>query len=94
MKLWLASTDADLVARYFELGLFVGVLTNPTTLAAAKRPPVEIMRDLCVATSSPVFFQLNQGAPEAMKQHADALLAKGWKNLGIKVPLTLSLIHI
>jgi transaldolase len=88
MKLWLASTDASLVARHFELGLFVGVLTNPTTLSAAKRPPVEIMRDLCAATTSPVFYQLNHGAPETMKRQADALLANGWKNLGIKVPLT------
>jgi hypothetical protein len=88
MKLWLASTDAAMVARYFELGLFVGVLTNPTTLAAAKRPPAEIMRDLCAATATPVFCQLNHAAPDAMKRQADIMLAKGWKNLGIKVPMT------
>jgi len=88
MKLWLASTDAALVARHFELGLFVGVLTNPTTIATAKRPPVEIIRDLCAATTTPVFCQLNHAAPDAMKRQADALLAKGWKNIGIKVPMT------
>jgi hypothetical protein len=29
MKLWLASTDAALVVRYFEFGLLSGVLTAP-----------------------------------------------------------------
>jgi len=88
MKLWLASTDPVLVTRLFELGLFEGVLTNPTTLAAAKRPPHEVIRDLCAATPGPVFYQLNNTTTADMKHQAEALLARGWKNLGIKVALT------
>ena len=89
MKLWLASTDAPTVTQAFSLGLFAGVLTNPATLAAAGRPPREIMRELCAATpTTPVFYQLNQAAPDIMRTQAARLLDHGWANLGIKVPLT------
>ncbi len=88
MKLWLASTDPTLIARHFELGLFEGVLTNPTMLAAARRPPLEVIRDLCAAVPGPVFYQLNDATPEDMKRQADGLLARGWTNLGVKVALT------
>jgi len=88
MKLWLASTDSALVARYFDFGLFEGVLTNPTTLAGAKRPPLEIMRELCAATSAPVFYQLSHTTVDGMKAQVDRLISQGWPNLGIKVPIT------
>lgn len=87
MKLWLASTDPEIVRSSFELGLFEGVLTNPTTLAAAGRPAVEVIRDLCAATSGPVFYQLRSTTVDDMKKQASALLANGWANLGIKVAL-------
>lgn len=88
MKLWLATTDAALVHRHFALGLFEGVLTNPSMLAAAKRPAAEVMRDLCAATPGPVFYQLKHASAAAMQRQAAEWLARGWKNLGIKVPLT------
>lgn len=88
MKLWLASTDPESVARCFELGLFEGVLTNPTTLAATKRAPLDVIRALCMATACPVFYQLKNTTPDDMKRQAEALLAYGMPNLGIKVPLT------
>ena len=88
MKLWLATTDASLAAKHFELGLFAGVLTNPTMLAAARRPPLEVMRDLCAATPGPVFYQLENATPDEMKRQASELLARGWKNIGIKVAIT------
>ncbi len=88
MKLWFASTDADAVASAFRLGLFEGVLTNPTTLAAASRPPLDVIRDLCSATTAPVFYQLAHDSADAMRAAAAGLLDHGWTNLGIKVPLT------
>ncbi len=88
MKLWLASTEPDTVAHAFRLGVFEGVLTNPNTLAAAARPPFEVVRDLCAATTCPVFYQLAQGSAESMQAAAADLLDRGWSNLGIKVPLT------
>ncbi len=88
MKLWLASTDPEKVAQCFQLGLFVGVLTNPTTLAAAGRPTPALLRDLCAATAAPVFYQLKHTSVEDMKKQTDTLLLGGAPNLGIKVPLT------
>jgi len=45
------------------------------------------VRDLCAATTPPVLHQFNQVAPDAMKQPAHALLAKGKGKLGVEVPL-------
>lgn len=94
MKLWLASTNPELVKSSFELGLFAGVLTNPTTLAGAVRPAVEIMGDLCAATPSPVFYQLKNTTVDDMKRQASGLLARGWTNMGIKVALTREGCHV
>jgi hypothetical protein len=89
MKLWLAATDAALVHRHFALGLFEGVLTNPSMLAAAKRPAADIMRDLCAATPGPSFVSAQarlRGRPWCRRQAAE-WLALGWGDLGIEVPL-------
>jgi hypothetical protein len=88
MKLWLASTDAAFVMRHFELGLFAGVLTNPSMLAAAQRPALDVVRDLCAATVAPVFHQLEDAAVETMQREASRWLDLGHPNLGIKVALT------
>src|SRR5476651_2708883 len=88
MKLWLATTDPIVAERHFELGIFEGILTNPSTLAAAKLPANDVMRDLCAAIRGPVFYQLNATTVADMKRQASEMLARGWANLGIKVPLT------
>lgn len=88
MKLWLATTDPVLVTQHFALGLFEGVLTNPTMLAAVRQPPLEVIGALCAAAPTPVFYQLNNTTVENMKREASRLRALGWENLGIKVPLT------
>lgn len=88
MRFWLASIVPETIRDCFALGLFEGVLTNPTMLAAAKRPPRELVPDLCAASSGPVFYQVPHGTADAMKQHAAEWLDLGLANLGIKVPLT------
>lgn len=88
MKLWLAGTDPDLASESFSLGLFVGVLTNPPLLAAAKCPPLEVIGALCAAVPGPVFHQLRDDSVVAMKAEAARWLDRGWNNLGLKVALS------
>ncbi|MCF3650012.1 hypothetical protein [Synoicihabitans lomoniglobus] len=88
MKLWLASTEPDRVARWSDTGLFTGVLTNPATLAAAGCPAAQTLADLCAATEAPVFYQLEDGPVDQMKREATAMLDGGMRNLGIKVAVT------
>jgi transaldolase len=90
MRLWLASTNPAFVAEHHRLGLFEGVLTNPTLLAKAHRPPREVMRDLCQASPLPVFYQLREAAIDDMKKGAAEYLGLGCPNLGIKVMVTRS----
>ncbi|MFP4540104.1 MAG: hypothetical protein ACLFR7_00620 [Opitutales bacterium] len=88
MKLWLATTSPEIAADAFSLGLFEGVLTNPTLIADAGRLVGPLLADLCAATPGPVFFQLRDGPREALQRQADRLLGLGLDNLGIKVALT------
>ncbi|HTO04452.1 MAG TPA: transaldolase family protein [Opitutus sp.] len=90
MRLWLATTNPAFVAASVDLGLFDGVLTNPTLLATVHRPPREVILDLCAASSLPVFYQLKHDSVEAMKREATSLLELGIQNLGIKVAVTRS----
>jgi hypothetical protein len=55
MRLWLASSNPEAVHRLFQTGIFEGVVTNPTILAAASRPAGEVVPALCAANSGPVF---------------------------------------
>lgn len=88
MKLWLASTDPQFVREQFTLGLFVGVLTNPSTLASAKRPPREVIGELCQAVSARLLSAA--GCERRSDETRGVLLGLdlGWPNLGIKVALT------
>jgi len=88
MKLWLATTEPAQAAEGFALGLFQGVLTNPSLLAAAGRPAAATLGALCAAVPGPVFCQLRDADAATMRAEADRWLDRGWKNLGIKVPLT------
>jgi len=88
MKLWLAGTDPVFASECFALGVFEGILTNPTLLAAAKRPPTEVIGALCAASPGPVFYQLRDGTVPDMKAEAGRWLEHGWTNLGLKVALS------
>lgn len=87
MKLWLASADLALAARTAPLGVFAGIVTNPAVVAAAKREPVALFRDLC-AIYDVCWYQL-QAAPRAdMLAEAEKLLAASPGKVRIKVPAT------
>ncbi len=88
MRFWLASINPTTISDLALLGLFEGVLTNPTMLAAAERPVRELLPDLCAASVGPVFHQMAHGSVDAMKSEAAKWLGLGIANLGIKVPLT------
>jgi len=90
MRFWLASTNASFVSDHSSLGLFEGILTNPTLLAMAKRAPRDVVRELCGASSLPVFYQLRNGTVDEMKREATVQLGLGLANLGIKVAVTRS----
>lgn len=87
MKLWLASSDCDLIARQLSSGIFAGVVTNPAVVAEAKRDRVELFRDL-VKLAPVVWYQLLAGTEKEMLADAEHMLAIDPVRMRIKVPAT------
>lgn len=96
MNFWLASTNPDTIQRLKSYGIFNGILTNPDSVAAAKRPVAALFADLCRASTGPVYCQVREAELPAMQREADALLKIDPKKMGIKVGLSprgLQLLH-
>jgi transaldolase len=87
MKLWLASANPILALETAPLGVFSGIVTNPTLVAAEKRDPVELFHEL--AKIYPVcWYQLEAAPRGAMLAEAVRLLAASPGRIRIKVPAT------
>lgn len=89
MKIWLASSDPERIKEYLSIGIFAGVITNPTVVANAKRPPVELFRDICHLAPA-AYYQLREGPVEEMMTEAETFLEIDPGKMRIKVPATRS----
>jgi len=87
MKLWLASSNVELVTRYMASGVFAGVVTNPAVVAEAKRDKHELFREL-VQIAPVAWYQLLAGSESAMLADAEKMLAINPERMRIKVPAT------
>jgi transaldolase len=87
MKIWLASADPEQIEDYLAIGIFAGVITNPTVVAEAKRPPREFFREVCRIAPA-VYYQLREGSADAMLAEAEIFLAIDPGKMRIKVPAT------
>jgi transaldolase len=68
--------------------MFKGILTNPDSVAAARRPVAELFADVCQASVGPVYCQVREADLPAMQREAEALLKINPKKMGIKVGLS------
>ncbi len=87
MKLWLASSNAELVTRYMASGVFAGVVTNPAVVAEAKRDKHELFREL-VQIAPEAWYQLLAGSEFDMLADAEKMLTINPERMRIKVPAT------
>lgn len=87
MQIFLDSTDTKQIAELAETGLVDGVTTNPTLIAKAGRPMLEVIAEICDLVPGPI-------SAEVAAIKADAMIAEGEKlagiapNVVVKVPLT------
>ncbi|MDH7490375.1 MAG: transaldolase family protein [Anaerolineae bacterium] len=70
MALYLDSAIADEARRAWDLGLVVGVTTNPALVAKAGRPALDIIRDLARIGEWDVFHQLTGRTADALLDEA------------------------
>lgn len=87
MKIWLASADLKLLEEFLPTGVFAGVITNPKVVAEAKRPPLELFRDICRIAPA-AYYQLRDASAAEMLAEAKKFIAIDPKKMRIKVPAT------
>ncbi|MDB5443086.1 MAG: transaldolase family protein [Phenylobacterium sp.] len=87
MQLFLDSADVAVLKDLAATGLVDGVTTNPTLIAKAGRPMLEVIAEICGIVEGPV-------SAEVAATESQAMLAEGRKlasvatNVVVKVPLT------
>lgn len=87
MNFWLASANPHRVEAHMALGIWRGVITNPAVVAAERREPKGLFRDL-ITLAPHAWYQLRDAPLAAMLAEADAMLAIDPERIGIKVPAT------
>ena len=87
MQIFLDSTDTKVIADLAATGLVDGVTTNPTLIAKAGRPMLEVIAEICDLVPGPI-------SAEVAATTAEAMIAEGRKlaaiapNVVVKIPLT------
>lgn len=87
MNFWLASANPQKVEKHMKLGVWRGVITNPAVVAAEKRAPKELFREL-IDIAGKAWYQLRDASLEQMLNEAYAMLEIDGERIGIKVPAT------
>jgi len=88
MRLILISADLDDIRRAYKLGVFVGVASNPSLVAAAGRPSEEMVRRVLEIIPDPVFVQVSGRQTDQMVAEGRRLSAIDPSRVRVKVPVT------
>ena len=87
MKIWLASGDVGLLKEYLSTGIFAGVITNPSVVAEAKRPPLDFFSEVC-SFAPAAYYQLRTASADQMLSEAERFIEVDPSKMRIKVPAT------
>lgn len=88
MKFFVDTADVNEIRELHEYGLLDGVTTNPSLIMKAKRPMLEVIKEICNVVDGPVSAEVTAVEFKDMMREAD-ILSKIADNIAIKVPLTL-----
>lgn len=88
MRLILISADPEEIRRFYRLGVFVGVASNPSLVAEAGVPSERLVRTLLELVADPIFIQVSGLTAEAMIEEGRNLAAIDAKRVVVKVPVT------
>jgi transaldolase len=87
MQFFLDSADVQQIAELNAIGLVDGITTNPTILAKANRPYLQIVKEICGLVAGPVSVEVI--APDHATMLKEALvIAELAENVVVKLPLT------
>ncbi|WP_309084169.1 fructose-6-phosphate aldolase [Chelativorans sp.] len=88
MKFFVDTADVNEIRELSETGLLDGVTTNPSLIAKAGRPILEVTKEICEIVDGPVSAEVTAIEFKEMMREAD-ILSKIADNIAIKVPLTM-----
>lgn len=90
MSVFLDSANPAEARQAMALGFVSGITTNPTIIAREKRPAAEIIGELLTICGGTIFHQLRYGPLDAMGEEAERFLALSPRQIGLKIPCTLT----
>jgi transaldolase len=74
VAVYLDSADPEDARQAMALGFVRGITTNPKLLARVKRPPGEVLRELCHICPGNVFYQLTAATVSERLKEAERIL--------------------
>jgi len=89
MKIFLDTSDVDVIKHHFQTGLVDGVTTNPTLMMQAGRNPVKVISEI-----SSLFTAVGSISAEVVADNAEEMILQAehyhsiGDNITIKVPCT------
>ena len=89
MKIFLDTSDVDVISKHCESGLIDGVTTNPTLMMQAGRDPIDVIKDI-----SALFPDDSSISAEVVADTAEEMISQAKQyysispNITIKVPCT------
>jgi transaldolase len=87
MKFFIDTADINEIRDLAATGLVDGVTTNPSLVAKAGRPFLEVVKEICAAVPGPVSAEVTATDHKTMLAEGRKL-AKLASNVAVKVPLT------
>ncbi|MDV7341426.1 fructose-6-phosphate aldolase [Terasakiella sp. A23] len=87
MKFFVDTADVTEIKELADVGLLDGVTTNPSLIAKAGRPFLEVVAEICEIVDGPVSAEVTASDFDTMMKEA-AVLRKIADNVAIKVPMT------
>lgn len=88
MAILVDSAQIDEVKKAGQLGFVRGVTTNPTLLAEVKGDAREVIRQLCYASTGPVFYQVTAATFQEREREALEVFGVAGDRIVVKVPMT------
>jgi transaldolase len=89
MDFWLASANLKQIEKYWKVGIFKGVITNPHVVAVEKKEPKKLFREICEIADI-AYYQIDDGTADRMLRDAHDFIAINPDKMRVKVPATLN----
>ena len=88
MKIFLDTSDVDLIGKYYESGLIDGVTTNPTLIRKSGRDPEQVYKELTIIGIDDISMEIVTDDYFEFLQEGRRLHEKFGEVTTIKVPCT------